>query len=229
MVQGSLTRKFLNVVSGANVPIRTFSPKTTFPPLKVFSGGQVPTTDLFLATSREKVPSTTFSPVTTFPSQTGGKVPTRHLSRPRRGANQAFFPLEGKIQNRKKKVSTLLPLLESSRRERHFYRIARIRSEWDLILTFFLWTIFICKWVGSFGPQVVVTCPKGKNGHAFSSLGPPVSGNRTQLCVFLTSMHALKISPRSKTPFVAPLGSKSQLWPLVADTRLVCICPYLER
>ena len=229
MVQASLTRKFLNVVSGANVPIRTFSPKTTFPPLKVFSGGQVPTTDLFLATSREKVPSTTFSPVTTFPSQTGGKVPTRHLSRPRRGANQAFFPLEGKIQNRKKKsfhtVTTVGKLSSRATFLSHRQDKVRVRPYPD----FFLWTIYICKWVGSFGPQVVVTSPKGKNGHAFSSLGPPVSGNRTQLCVFLTSMHALKISPRSKTPFVAPLGSKSQLWPLVADTRLVCICPYLER
>ena len=77
----------------------------------------------------------------------------------------------------------MLPSFESSRREPHFYRIARIRSERDLILAFFYRKICICKlvWVpkdaslgdASFGPEGFLGSPKGKPGHAFSSLGPP--------------------------------------------------------
>ena len=102
MVQGSLTRKFLNVVSGTKVPIKTFSPITTFPPLKVFSGGQAPTTALFLATSREKVPSTTFSPVTTFPSNRGKSANQASLSTEKR-CQPGIFPLRGKNPKSKKK------------------------------------------------------------------------------------------------------------------------------
>ena len=48
-------------------------------------------------------------------------------------------------KSKKKKVPTKLPSFESSRREPHFYRIARIRSERDLILAFFYRKIDICK------------------------------------------------------------------------------------
>ena len=59
---------------------------------------------------------------------------------------QPMLPKIFKVQNRKKKkVSTILPSFESSRREPHFYRIARIRSERDLILAFFYRKICICK------------------------------------------------------------------------------------
>ena len=95
-----------------------------------------------------------------------------------------MLPKIFQVQNRKKKkVSTILPSFESSRREPHFYRIARIRSERDLILAFFYRKICICKsvWVpkdaslgdASFGPKGFLESPKGKPGHAFSSLGPP--------------------------------------------------------
>ena len=97
---------------------------------------------------------------------------------------EPMLPKIFKVQNRKKKkVPTKLPSFESSRRERHFYRIARIRSERDLILAFFYRKICICKlvWVpkdaslgdASFGPKGFMKSPKGKPGHAFSSLGPP--------------------------------------------------------
>ena len=115
------------------------------------------------------------------------------LSRPPRREKSAAGPLSPvepmlpkifKVQNRKKKkVPTKLPSFESSRREPHFYRIARIRSERDLILAFFYRKIDICKlvWVpkdaslgdASFGPKGFMKSPKGKPGHAFSSLGPP--------------------------------------------------------
>ena len=97
---------------------------------------------------------------------------------------EPMLPKIFKVQNRKKKkVPTKLPSFESSRREPHFYRIARIRSERDLILAFFYRKICICKslWVpkdaspgdASFGPKGFIESPKGKPGHAFSSLGPP--------------------------------------------------------
>ena len=97
---------------------------------------------------------------------------------------EPMLPKIFKVQNRKKKkVPTKLPSFESSRREPHFYRIARIRSERDLILAFFYRKIYICKsvWVpkdaslgdASFGPKGFMKSPKGKPGHAFSSLGPP--------------------------------------------------------
>ena len=59
---------------------------------------------------------------------------------------EPMLPKIFKVQNRKKKkVPTKLPSFESSRREPHFYRIARIRSERDLILAFFYRKIYICK------------------------------------------------------------------------------------
>ena len=59
---------------------------------------------------------------------------------------EPMLPKIFKVQNRKKKkVPTKLPSFESSRREPHFYRIARIRSERDLILAFFYRKICICK------------------------------------------------------------------------------------
>ena len=62
---------------------------------------------------------------------------------------EPMLPKIFKVQNRKKKkVPTKLPSFESSRREPHFYRIARIRSERDLILAFFYRKICICKWFG---------------------------------------------------------------------------------
>ena len=133
----------------------------------------MPITALLLASGREKAPSTTFSPVTTFPPQTvfqGRKVPTRHLSRPRGGTHQAFSPLEEKIQN-------------------------RVRPYPD---------IYICKLVGYQSTclfELYLLVPKSWSRDQRARMGmhsrvwdPPVSGNRTQLCVFLTSMHAQKIS-----------------------------------
>ena len=74
----------------------------------------------------------------------------RHLERNPRLATlppvEPMLPKIFKVQNRKKKkVPTKLPSFESSRREPHFYRIARIRSERDLILAFFYRKIYICK------------------------------------------------------------------------------------
>ena len=49
-----------------------------------------------------------------------------------------FFQKIFKVQKKKKKkVTYTLPPFESSRRDRHFYRISRTRSEWDLVLAFF--------------------------------------------------------------------------------------------
>ena len=193
------------------MPIRTFSPTTKFSPLKVLSEGKVPTTALFLATGREKVLSTTFSPVTTFPSQTGGKVPTRHLSRPRRGANQAFFPLEGKIQNRKKKsfhtVTTVGRLSSRATFLSHRQDKVRVRPYPDF---FFMNNLHMqMNWIFWSSSRGHVS--KGQEWACIFEFGTP-RFRKSDPTMRLSDLYACaKNLPRSKTPFVAPLGSKSQL------------------
>ena len=114
----------------------------------------------------------------------------------------------------------MLPPLESSRRERHFYRIARIRSEWDLVLAFSGQKLTYANEVGylrapSFGRQVKVTWPKGKPGHAFSSLGhppfPEIGPPDTfsdRLCMRQKFPPTLKTSRRGTPRKVSPRGVK---------------------
>ena len=126
---------------------------------------RVPGADLLsTATSREIRAWHSLSTGRSRESATRGSSLDRHLERNPRLATlsrppprdksaagplspvEPMLPKIFKVQNRKKKkVSTMLPSFESSRREPHFYRIARIRSERDLILAFFYRKIYICK------------------------------------------------------------------------------------
>ena len=120
---------------------------------------------------------------------------------------EPMLPKIFKVQNRKKKkVSTMLPSFESSRREPHFYRIARIRSERDLILAFFYRKICICKlvWVpkdaslgdASFGPKGFIEVTKGQAWACILEFGtPPGSGIWTLLKLFPSPVRAQNFSP----------------------------------